>query len=90
MKNRLENTLSFNPFDLLSVCFSIQMSKKMKIAHNIGFYNLFLLMIFTFMPNVIFLNLIVAILGDSYEETITSITEKCLRDEVYLLLKYEA
>ena len=46
-------------------------------------------MIFTFLPNVIFLNLTVAILGDSYEETITSIVEKCLRDQVYLLLKYE-
>ena len=48
------------------------------------------MMIFTFMPNVIFLNLTVAILGDSYEETITSIRERCLRDQVYLLLKYEA
>ena len=48
------------------------------------------MIIFTALPNIIFLNLIVAILGDSYEETITSIRERCLRDQVYLLLKYEA
>ena len=47
---------------------------------KVDFYNLFLMVIFTFMPNVIFLNLTVAILGDSYEESITAINEKCLRD----------
>ena len=42
------------------------------------------------MPNVIFLNLTVAILSDSYAETINSIKERCIRDQVHLLLKYEA
>jgi len=32
------------------------------------------------MPNVIFLNLTVAILGDSYEESITSIGERCSKE----------
>ena len=43
-------------------------------------YNILLKLVFAFLPNVILLNLTVAILGDSYEETITSISEKCLRD----------
>ena len=44
------------------------------------FYNVVLMMFFTLLPNVIILNLTVAILGDCYEETITSINERCLRD----------
>ena len=44
------------------------------------FYNITLKLVFTFLPNVILLNLTVAILGDSYEETITSISEKLLKD----------
>jgi hypothetical protein len=47
---------------------------------KVNFYGLILMMMFTFLPNVVFLNLTVAILGDSYEETITSISERCLRD----------
>ena len=43
-------------------------------------YNIFLMVVFTLLPNVILLNLTVAILGDSYEEIITSISERCLRD----------
>ena len=43
------------------------------------FYKMFLMVIFTLLPNVIFLNLTVAILSDSYEETITTISERCLR-----------
>ena len=46
----------------------------------INFYKLLLTVIFTLLPNVIFLNLTVAILGDSYEETITTISERCLRE----------
>jgi hypothetical protein len=46
----------------------------------IPFYKLVLMLIFTLLPNVIFLNLTVAILGDSYEETITTISERCLRE----------
>ena len=46
----------------------------------IHFYKLLLMVIFTLLPNVIFLNLTVAILGDSYEETITTISERCLRE----------
>jgi len=38
------------------------------------------MMTFTSLPAIVFLNLIVAILGDAYEETITSINEKSLRD----------
>ncbi len=37
-------------------------------------------MIFVLMPHVILLNLTVAILGDSYEENITLITEKELKE----------
>ena len=43
-------------------------------------YNIVLIIAFTLLPNVIILNLTVAILGDSYEETISSINERCLRD----------
>ncbi len=43
-------------------------------------YNIFITLAFTLIPNVVLLNLIVAILGESYEETITSIEEKCLRE----------
>ena len=43
-------------------------------------YNIFITLAFTLIPNVVLLNLIVAILGESYEETITSIDEKCLRE----------
>ena len=46
----------------------------------IYFYKTVLLVIFTLLPNVIFLNLTVAILGDSYEETITTISERCFRE----------
>ena len=47
---------------------------------EVNLYSLFLMIIFTSLPNIILLNLIVAILRNSYEETITSISEKCLRD----------
>ena len=46
----------------------------------IDYYNVIIILVFAFIPNVVLLNLIVAILGDSYEETITSIDEKCLRE----------
>lgn len=42
------------------------------------------------MTNVILLNLIVAILGDSYEEIITTIAEKSLRVKTYLIMRTEA
>ena len=48
-------------------------------GHN-EFYFIFIKMIFVLMPHVILLNLTVAILGDSYEENITLITEKELKE----------
>jgi hypothetical protein len=51
-----------------------------KLNIYIIIYNIFITLIFTLIPNVVLLNLIVAILSDSYEETITSIEEKCLRE----------
>ena len=43
-------------------------------------YNCLLTVIFTALLNVIFLNLTVQILAEPYEETITSISKKFLRD----------
>ena len=43
-------------------------------------YNIVITLVFTLIPNIVLLNLIVAILGDSYEETITTIDEKCSRE----------
>ena len=57
---------------------------------DVNLYSLILMIIFTALPNIVFLNLIVAILSESYVQTINSISEKCLRDQVYILLKYEA
>ncbi len=51
-----------------------------EIDGNLNFYNIVITLVFTLIPNVVLLNLIVAILGDSYEETITSIEEKCLKE----------
>ena len=51
-----------------------------EINGELDYYNIVITLAFTLIPNVILLNLIVAILGDSYEETITSIDEKCLRE----------
>jgi hypothetical protein len=51
-----------------------------EIDVKLNIYNIFITLVFTLIPNVVLLNLIVAILGDSYEETITSIEEKCLRE----------
>lgn len=51
-----------------------------EVDSGVNLYSLLLMIIFTALPNIVFLNLIVAILGDSYEETVTSIDEKCLRD----------
>jgi hypothetical protein len=50
------------------------------IDGKLNIYNIFITLVFTLIPNVVLLNLIVAILGDSYEETITSIEEKCLKE----------
>ena len=44
----------------------------------------------TLLANVILLNLIVAIMGDIYEETITSISEKLLKEQNYMILRNEA
>jgi len=51
-----------------------------QIDGNLSIYNIVITLVFTLIPNVVLLNLIVAILGDSYEETITSIEEKCLKE----------
>ncbi len=50
------------------------------IDGKLNIYNIVITLVFTLIPNVVLLNLIVAILGDSYEETITSIEEKCLKE----------
>ena len=42
-----------------------------QIDGNLSIYNIVITLVFTLIPNVVLLNLIVAILGDSYEETIT-------------------
>ncbi len=51
-----------------------------EIDGKLNIYNILITLVFTLIPNVVLLNLIVAILGDSYEETITSIEEKCLKE----------
>ena len=51
-----------------------------EIDVKLNIYNIVITLVFTLIPNVVLLNLIVAILGDSYEETITSIEEKCLKE----------
>ena len=51
-----------------------------EINGTLDFYNVAISLVFTLIPNVVLLSLIVAILGDSYEETITSVAEKCLRE----------
>ena len=43
------------------------------------FYELSLGIILVFLANILLLNLIVAIMGDSYEEVMTSVAEKNLR-----------
>jgi hypothetical protein len=50
------------------------------IDGKLNIYNIVITLVFTLIPNVVLLNLIVAILGDSYEETITSIEKKCLKE----------
>ena len=40
------------------------------------------------LANVILLNLIVAIMGDTYEESITSMNEKIMREQVYRIVRH--
>ena len=41
------------------------------------------------LANVILLNLIVAIMGDTYEESITSMKEKLLKEKLYRIVRLE-
>lgn len=36
------------------------------------------------------MNLFVVILKDSHKETFSSINEKCLKEQIHLILRYEA
>jgi hypothetical protein len=40
------------------------------------------------LANVILLNLIVAIMGDTYEESITSMNEKILKEKTYIIVRH--
>jgi hypothetical protein len=40
------------------------------------------------LANVILLNLIVAIMGDTYEESITSMNEKILKEKTYRIVRH--
>ncbi len=42
------------------------------------------------LTNFLVLNLIIAIVGDSYEEVMTSVSEKNLRQQNFMILKSEA
>jgi hypothetical protein len=50
------------------------------IDEKLDFFHIFITLVYTLFPNVVLLNLIIAIIGETYEETITSIDEKCLKE----------
>lgn len=54
------------------------------------FYEEFLGYILIILANILLLNLIVAIMGDSYEEIMTSVAEKNLKQQNLMILKAEA
>ena len=56
---------------------------------NKNFYDEMIGIFTTLMTNVILLNLIVAILGDSYEEIVTTIAEKSLREKNFIIMRTE-
>ena len=64
------------------------MSGEYEIVGEEGFFIRIYGWVTALLANVILLNLIVAIMGDTYEESITSMKEKLLKEQAYRIVRH--